>query len=75
MLDLRVPTFAEHFEELVKKVGLHYMLNVLEKDPDKIYDRLGDEDLLAYFTRDTTFQNDPHTRTYIPLYTALSASP
>ncbi len=73
VLDLRVPTFAELFEELMKKVGPHYMLDVLDKNPDEIYDRLGDEDLRAYFARDTTFQTDPHTRTHIELYTALSA--
>ncbi|KAJ3563021.1 hypothetical protein NPX13_g8345 [Xylaria arbuscula] len=73
VLDLRVPTFGEHFGELAKKLGLHYVLNVLDKDPNEIYDRLGDEDLRAYFTRDTTFQNDSHTRTHIPLYMALSA--
>ncbi|KAI0189223.1 hypothetical protein F4808DRAFT_466003 [Astrocystis sublimbata] len=49
------------------------MLNVLDKNPDEIYDRLGDEDLRAYFTRDATFQTDPHTRVHMKLYTALSA--
>ncbi|KAI3322894.1 hypothetical protein HD806DRAFT_536072 [Xylariaceae sp. AK1471] len=73
VLDLRVPTFAEIFEELAKKVGLHYMLDVLDKNPDEIYHRLGDKDLQAYFARDTTFQSDPHTKTHITLYTALSA--
>ncbi|RYP44525.1 hypothetical protein DL768_009020 [Monosporascus sp. mg162] len=32
VLDLRVPNFAELFDELMAKVGSHYMLDVLEKD-------------------------------------------
>ncbi|KAK5635433.1 hypothetical protein RRF57_011145 [Xylaria bambusicola] len=55
VLDLRVPTFAKHFEELMKKVGQHYMLDVLHRNPDEIYHCLDDEDLRAYFARDTSF--------------------
>ncbi|RYP60387.1 hypothetical protein DL771_010530 [Monosporascus sp. 5C6A] len=73
VLDLRVPTFAELFEKLMAKVGSHYMLDVLEKNAEEVYDLLGDEDLRDYFARDATFQTDPHTRTHIALYMALSA--
>ncbi|RYP02618.1 hypothetical protein DL764_005700 [Monosporascus ibericus] len=73
VLDLRVPTFAELFENLMAKVGSRSMLNVLEKNAEEVYDLLGDESLQDYFARDATFQNDPHTRTHIALYMALSA--
>ncbi|RYP53367.1 hypothetical protein DL768_001612 [Monosporascus sp. mg162] len=73
VLDLRVPSFAEHFEKLMAKVGLHYMLDVLEKNAEEIYDLLGDENLRDYFARDAAFQTDPHTKTHIVLYMALSA--
>ncbi|KAI6080225.1 hypothetical protein F4821DRAFT_251992 [Hypoxylon rubiginosum] len=72
VLDLQVPSFAGRFEELIKKVGLGYMLNVLDKDAE-IDHLLGDKNLRDYFARDTTFQKDPHTKTHIPLYMALSA--
>lgn len=73
VLDLRVPTFANLFGDLLKKVGQHYMLDVLDKDAEDIYDKLDSEELRDYFARDTTFQDDAHTRTHIELYMAISA--
>ncbi|RYP14044.1 hypothetical protein DL767_010441 [Monosporascus sp. MG133] len=73
VLDLRVPTFAELFEKLMEKVGSHYMLDVLEENAEEVCALLGDEVLRDYFARDATFQTDPHTRTHIALYMAISA--
>lgn len=73
VLDLRVPSFAELFGELMAKVGSHYMLNVLDKNAEEIYNSLDDKAFRGYFDRDTTFQADPHTKTHIALYMALSA--
>ncbi|RYP25553.1 hypothetical protein DL767_008340 [Monosporascus sp. MG133] len=49
------------------------MLDVLEKNVKEVYNLLDDEDLRDYFARDAAFQTDPHTKTHIALYMALSA--
>ncbi|KAJ2903742.1 hypothetical protein MKZ38_009394 [Zalerion maritima] len=76
VLDLRVPTFADRFGGLMKELGPKYMLDVLNGDPEEIYDKLqllGDAGLRDYFGRDATFQDDPHTMVFMRLYLALSA--
>ncbi|RYP19906.1 hypothetical protein DL767_009564 [Monosporascus sp. MG133] len=73
VLDLRVPTFAELFGKFMAKVGSHYMFDVLEKNVEEVYNLLDDEDLQDYFARNAAFQTDPHTKTHITLYMALSA--
>ncbi|KAK8038365.1 hypothetical protein PG994_015132 [Apiospora phragmitis] len=73
VLDLRVPSFAGIFGQLVKEVGLRYMLDVRRRDAEEIYGLLESEDWRDYFTRDTTFQDDPHTKAHVPLYMACSA--
>ncbi|KAJ2991741.1 hypothetical protein NUW58_g2407 [Xylaria curta] len=56
VLDLRIPTLVEHFENLIEKVGLRHMLDVLDKNAEELYDCLRDEGLRDYVARDTTFQ-------------------
>jgi hypothetical protein len=74
VLDLQVPTFADQFEMLIGKLGPKLMLNILREDvPESRLTELGLGKYKDYFRRDTTFQNDPHTKTHIPLYMSLSA--
>ncbi|RYO87104.1 hypothetical protein DL762_004408 [Monosporascus cannonballus] len=61
VLDLRVPNFAELFDELMAKMGSHYMLDILEKDAKEIYD------LLGYVSSRYIFYWDPRSmETIIP---------
>lgn len=73
VLDPRVPSFGDLFGELIKKLGPCYMLDVLEKDAEEIYEQLGYESLQVCFARDSTFQDDLNTQEHIPLYMYGSA--